>query len=85
MLFIFNKAVKEHAETHAIPYSTHSGEGISWSLHTNNTVIMFIIVLKYHIFIEPYWSCCSLSIRTCESGEGISWSLHTKNTVIMLL
>jgi len=34
---------------HEIPYSTHSGEGISWSLHTNNTVIMFIIVLKYHI------------------------------------
>ena len=49
MLFIVNKNVYEHAEMHEIPYSTHSGEGISWSLHTNNTVIMFIIVLKYHI------------------------------------
>jgi hypothetical protein len=35
---------------HELPYSTHSGEGISWSLHTNNMVIMFIIVLKYHFF-----------------------------------
>jgi hypothetical protein len=39
---------------HEIPYSTNSGEGISWSISTNNTVIMFIFVLKYHIFQEIY-------------------------------
>jgi hypothetical protein len=42
MLLIVNKAVQEHAEMHEIPYSTHSGEGISWSLHTNNKVIMLL-------------------------------------------
>jgi hypothetical protein len=42
MLFIVNKNVYEHAETHEIPYSTHSFEGISWSLHTNNKVIMLL-------------------------------------------
>jgi len=52
MLFITNKNMWEHADTHEKPYSIHSGEGTSWSIYTNNIIIMFIFVLKYHIFQE---------------------------------
>ncbi len=50
LLFIFDKAVKDHAETHEIPYSTCSGEGISWSLPTNTTVIMFFYSTEVSYF-----------------------------------
>jgi hypothetical protein len=45
---------------HEIAYSTHSGEGISWSLHTNNTGYYDIIVLKYQIFQDIFLPVISL-------------------------
>jgi hypothetical protein len=44
LLFIVIQNVYERAETHEILYSTRSGEGILWYLHSNSTVIM---ILKY--------------------------------------